>query len=362
MKRYRSSRKQETVFLRGGILLTLILLVVSSIQAQESSNSRKQHKGPFVYVTNQGRFGEGNTVSVIDSSTNTVTDTIPVGAGPDSIAITPNGEFAYVANTSGFDISVIDLRTNTVVATIPLLTKQARTIDIDPDGKYAYATHTTAPELNNISVIEIATNTVVATIEPVLFASQLAISPKGKFAYVTSLWSEVPPNCCGFVSVIGLLTNTVVATIPLPGSPFGIAVVRTRNRDRAYVTNINLNTVSVIDMATNTVADDVLVGDRPIEVTITPDGAFAYVSNSALFGGSPSVSIISTATNQVVATVPTGLDPQCIAFLPNGRFAYVANQLSDTVSVIDTATKTVVATIPVAAGPVGVAVAPPLSR
>lgn len=88
-------------------------------------------------------------------------------------------------------------------------------------------------------------------------------------------------------------------------------------------------------------------GSRPIEVAITPHGAFAYVSNSALFGGVSSISVISTATNIVEATVPVGLDPQRIAFLPNGRFAYVANQLSNTVSVIETANNTVVTTIPV---------------
>jgi YVTN family beta-propeller protein len=74
------------------------------------------------------------------------------------------------------------------------------------------------------------------------------------------------------------------------------------------------------------------------EVAVTPNGAFAYISDSALFGGSSSISVINTRTNTVVATVPVGFDPQRLAFVPGGAFAYVANQLSNTVSVIETAT------------------------
>ncbi|HXQ73340.1 MAG TPA: hypothetical protein VN844_22760 [Pyrinomonadaceae bacterium] len=44
----------------------------------------------------------GNDVSVINAATNAVLATVPVGAEPTGIAITPNGAFAYVVNrTSG---------------------------------------------------------------------------------------------------------------------------------------------------------------------------------------------------------------------------------------------------------------------
>src|SRR5688500_13470854 len=47
----------------------------------------------------------------------------------------------------------------------------------------------------------------------------------------------------------------------------------------AYVTNQGSNNVSVIATATNTVTTTVPVGDSPGAVAITPDGAFAYVTN-----------------------------------------------------------------------------------
>jgi YVTN family beta-propeller protein len=47
----------------------------------------------------------------------------------------------------------------------------------------------------------------------------------------------------------------------------------------AYVTNGGDNTVSVIDMATNTVVGiPILVGREPFGVDVTPDGKHAYVT------------------------------------------------------------------------------------
>ena len=66
------------------------------------------------YVTNF------DTVSVIDTATNTVVATIPVGVFPDGVAITPDGTRAYVVTEGPNAVSVIDTATNTVVATIPV--------------------------------------------------------------------------------------------------------------------------------------------------------------------------------------------------------------------------------------------------
>ena len=59
-----------------------------------------------------------NTVSVIDTASNTVVATIPVGVNPVGVAITPDGTRAYVTNEGSNTVSVIDIATNTVVATI----------------------------------------------------------------------------------------------------------------------------------------------------------------------------------------------------------------------------------------------------
>ncbi|PEQ55453.1 hypothetical protein CN469_28295 [Bacillus cereus] len=61
-----------------------------------------------------------NNVSVIDTNSNTVVATVPVGNNPFGVAITPDGSFAYVTNFNIANVSVIDTSSNTVVTTVPV--------------------------------------------------------------------------------------------------------------------------------------------------------------------------------------------------------------------------------------------------
>ena len=67
------------------------------------------------YITNFN----ANTVSVIDTTSNTVTATIPGFTSPFGVAVSPDGSTVYVANFIDETVSVIATATNTVTATIP---------------------------------------------------------------------------------------------------------------------------------------------------------------------------------------------------------------------------------------------------
>jgi YVTN family beta-propeller protein len=56
-----------------------------------------------VYVANM----DGNTVSVIDGATSTVTATVPVGGWPYGVAVDPGTHTVYVANSASNTVSVI---------------------------------------------------------------------------------------------------------------------------------------------------------------------------------------------------------------------------------------------------------------
>ena len=75
-----------------------------------------------VYVANGG----GNTVSVIDGTTNTVTATIPVGTNPTGVGVDPSTHTVYVTNLGRNTVSVIDGATNTVTATINVGSRTVR--------------------------------------------------------------------------------------------------------------------------------------------------------------------------------------------------------------------------------------------
>ena len=294
------------------------------------------------YVTNQ----TNNTVSVIDTATNTITATVSVGATPGGIAITPNRAFVYVCNVSGNSVSVIDTATNTVTATVPVGSTPF-SVAITPNGAFAYVANLRG---NNVSVIATATNTVAATVAVGAFPIAVAITPNGAFAYVANEGGNS-------VSVIATATNTVAVTVTGTRLPFSVAV--SPNGASAYVGHFlspGVGAVSVIDTATNTITATVAVGNQPDGIAFTPNGAFAYVAN---FVGS-SVSVINTASLTVTATISSAAarTPSAVAITPNGAFAYVANFNSNNASVIDTAANAIAALIPGLAGPAGVAITP----
>lgn len=77
------------------------------------------------------------TVTVIDTATNKVTATVPVGADSYGIAISPDGRQVYVANSGSANVTVISTSTSTVTATVPV-GAGPRQIAFSPDGSTAY--------------------------------------------------------------------------------------------------------------------------------------------------------------------------------------------------------------------------------
>ena len=240
----------------------------------------------LAYVVNLGTLEDiSNTVSVIDTATDTVITTITVGRGPAGVEITPNGKRVYVANADD-TVSVIDTATNIVIATVP------------------------------------------AGDRPI----SVAITPDGALAYVTNINDNT-------VSVIETGSNIVIASITVGVEPFGIAIGNTPVSTRAYVANSGDNTVSVIDVnpnspTFNTVIETITVGIEPIDVAITPDGTSVYVTNS----GDNTVSVIDTATNTAITiSVGIGIAPAGVGTgnTPLGTRAYVTNSGDNSTSIID---------------------------
>ena len=73
----------------------------------------------------------------------------------------------------------------------------------------------------------------------------------------------------------------------------------------AYIANLDSNDVSVIDTSNDTVLATVPVGNSPFGVAVKPDGTRVYVTND----GDNTVSVIDTFNNTVVATEGVGLQP-----------------------------------------------------
>jgi trimeric autotransporter adhesin len=166
----------------------------------------------------------------------------------------------------------------------------------------------------------------------------------------------------GLVTATALGSASVTATF---GGKSGSTTVTVNPINRAYVTNFNSNTLSVIDTVSNTrLLPDIVVGTGPQGVAINPALNRAYVASN-----DGNLSVVDLTSNTVVATISLGGGGGSwgVGVLPAANRVYVTNSFGGTLSVVDTTPNTattnkVIATIRVGNSPKGVAVNPVTNR
>ena len=103
-------------------------------------------------MTNRGSA----TVSVIDTASNGVVATIPVGVSPYTVAVDPAGSHVYVTNfdpdplQGDYRISVIDTTSNREVARIPVGVAPIG-VAVAPNGRRVYVANSAS---SSVSVID----------------------------------------------------------------------------------------------------------------------------------------------------------------------------------------------------------------
>lgn len=189
--------------------------------------------------------------------------------------------------------------------------------------------------------------------------SAIAITTDGLTAYICD-------NGNNSISVVDVLTNTIIDTITdialNPDDSTLYAIVLNSTNTKAYVTTYGGNAVRVVDLVTKGVTSVVDTGypfDTPIFLAIKPDGSKIYVTNL----GGDSVSIIDTSTDTVTGyvlnTSPSSFSsPQPVQFTPDGTKAYVGSYLSSSIVVIDADTNTIIGLISDVAFPRSIAFTP----
>ncbi|MFT3863334.1 MAG: PKD domain-containing protein [Solirubrobacterales bacterium] len=273
---------------------------------------------PLVLVGNW----DGGTVSVIDSQTDQVVgESITVGSHPSSIAITPDGRFAYVASSGTNNVSVIEIGTRKVVGE-PIEVADAETIAISPDGKRAYVV---GDGSHVLTVIDTATNLVVAEVTLGSEPYGVAVSPDGAYVYTASPSTDT-------VEVVDAQTDEVVGEpIEVGANPNMIAFAP--DGKTAYVVDYSGEELSAIDTATRQVTS-IPAGPEPWGIAVSADGSRAFVAD---YSGDD-VDVVNLTTKQVIKEIPVGEEPYEIALTPDGKTAYVADYESEDVRAINTTT------------------------
>ena len=275
----------------------------------------------------------GNNVSVIDVSADTVLTTIGLsGQGPECVTTSRDGTSVYVTSDDG-TVSAINTTTNTISNTVFIGSgSYAEGVDISPDGKTLYVAKYTNPGV--LTVINTADMTVKDNITVGVTPYGVCVSPDGSKVVVANLKDAT-------VSIINAQTNTVVATLPVGISPHGVCI--SPNGEYAYVANWFFNTVTVLNIKNYSVIATIGVGNNPNGICISQDGQKVYVANFS----DGTVSVINTGTNTVSSTISVVSNAGCwgVSLSSDGKKLYVSDQNSYDVAVINTTTNKVTKTI-----------------
>jgi YVTN family beta-propeller protein len=282
------------------------------------------------YITNN----DSNSVSVINTATNTVIATIPIGYGPFGVSVSPDGGRVYIGSFGINTVGVIETATNTVIATIP--SGPSSGIATSQDGRRVYVANFYDQTL---SVIDTMTNTVIATVPGVGASPYGVVAANGK-VYVADWTSPFT------VTVVDGATNKIIATIPVASDTNAPGLAASPDGRRVYVTNEISDNVPVIDTATDTVIATIPV---PVSVSaaVSPDSTKIYIPNRGNH-----VAVVDAQTNEVITSTDyIGGGQFGVSVTPDGRKVYVANYAANTVTVIDAATYGIIGTIPVGTNP-----------
>jgi len=254
-----------------------------------------------------------NSVTLIDTETNTVKGTIYVGRSPHEAFFRPDGHELWVAVRGENYVSIVD----------PVRLREARRIVtangpgmvmFRPDGKYAFVPSSFTPEMD---VIDTATYKVVARVPQTSpFSPNLAVDQDEvwftlKDSGKTQVVAAEPPFRTLAVLDTGPITNHVTlvtngagrfAYITVGGTDEVLAYRRDRGKPPKLIATVR-------------------TGDMPHGIWGSGDGSRVYVG----LENGDCVQAIDAATNRVIATIPVGQLPQALVYVPAATISEAGN-------------------------------------
>ena len=245
-----------------------------------------------------------NSVTFIDTATNTIKHVTYVGRSPHEAFFTPDGGEVWVTVRGENYISVLDAQTFTEKTRI--VTPNGPGMQIfSPDGKYGYICSSFTSETD---VVAVSDHTIVARVkQDSPFCPNIAATPDGQQVWFTlkdigktQVFAAKPPFDLIKTIDTGPITNHV-------------NFARTAKGTFAYVTIGGTNEVKVFRTDDFSQVATIPVGKLPHGVWPSGDGTRVYVG----LENDDALAAIDTTSNTVVATIPIGQAPQAIAYVPD---------------------------------------------
>ncbi len=282
--------------------------------------------------------------------------TIPVGREPHNMGISPDGHWVAASDRRSGEVSVIDTRSLAEAARIKL-GRQTHDVAFSPDSRTLYVGHETE---TFISVVEVGTWRVRPPLRVGRAQHDLSISADGR-----ELWFTVTnrPYKAGDprLGVVNLATGQVML---IDTGANAHDVTLSPDGTVAWVTNSGFthipdSRVDYVDVATRKPLGWITVGKYPFhspkrgrDGNAVPAGATEmWFSDHGL----RSILAVSLVDRKEVGRVPAGVEPYHIAATGAG-ILFVANNKSGTVTIVDGPRRAILGTLKVAPRPHGLAV------
>lgn len=307
----------------------------------------------FFYTAN-----EGGTISKINVKDNKVAATLKADGIVHNIQISPDGKVVaatLVPNPEGGhgdhgghemetpgSVLFYDVHTNKLLKKVEVGKHPAHVVFTN-DGKYVLVTNN---EDNTATVIEANSYKVETTIATGKGPHGFRISADSKLAYIANMAEDT-------ISVINLDSMKEEKKIKVGEAPVTTGI--TKDGKTLAVTLYTENALAIIDIETNEMVK-VKVGAGPAQVYIDPNDQLAFVANQGTEETpSNSMSIVDLKSKRVVDEIETGKGSHGVVISPDSKFAYVTNMFENTVSRINLTSKEV-STIEVGEIPNGITI------
>lgn len=304
-------------------LQTLIILFASSYITVSATTLKA-----YVSAT------KDNAVNVIDLDKGQVINTIPNLSSPDSLIITPDNRFVYVANSNAATLSVIDTSTDKVITNIEV-GSEPRGLAITNNGKLVLA----ASQEGNVLVYIDTSNQSIINKLIIPNAYDVTINNLNTQAFVGSQ----DPKKYALV-IIDIEKKSIMRNIPLKNAPLSLQFGL--NDHYLYYTAAGVDALMVVDTANYKTIKLIPTAPSLRSIAFTSDGKLGLaVSQSGI------LYLFDPKTNEISTRLSIGKGAYGMVVAEDNKTVYLTNEIANTVVVVDLVNKKIVKSISVGKGP-----------
>lgn len=242
---------------------------------------------------------DSGKADIIDLATRKSVGQINIGEDPEAFDLSPDGNTVYVSAEEDGELVLYDMKGKKQKAV--KVGKEPEGVKASPDGKTVWVTSEVA---NMVHVYDTASGKITHNVQAGKRPRRFALSPDGKELWVTN---ELGSNA----AILSTADYKILATVDF--KPQGmrkedvmpVGITGTKDGKTVFVSLGKANHVAEVDAATREVKRYMLVGKRAWNVTLSKDESRLYVVN----GLSDDVTVIDLASGKAVKSIPVGRVP-----------------------------------------------------